>query len=92
MKAVRITKNTRDALKEYTDIKMSYDGIINRLINEVEDYMPLPNEIDNRFLNINLHEDTMDRIKSFSLTNGESYENIIIRMLLLSQTLNNIDD
>ena len=89
MKAIRITSETRDRLKEYTKENMNYDGIITRLINDVEDYMPTPNSDEPKYFNINLHEDNIHKLKAFGLTNGESYENIIIRMLLLAEDLNN---
>jgi predicted DNA binding CopG/RHH family protein len=78
-------------LKDYPDDNMPYDSIINRLIHEVSDYMPLV-ESDDRGININLHEDTMDKLKSYALTKGESYENILIRMLLISQSLNSSNE
>lgn len=87
MKAVKITHSLRDMLKEYPDVNMNYDAIINRLIHDVADNMPIIEE-DNTSLNINLHEDTMDKLKSYRLSKGESYENILIRMLLTSKTLN----
>lgn len=87
MKAVRINTKLRDMLKDYSDINLPYDAIINRLIHEVSDYMPLV-ESDDRNININLHEDTTDKLKAYALTKGESYENILIRMLIISQSLN----
>ena len=91
MKAVKINTKLRDMLKDYPDDNMPYDSIINRLIHEVSDYMPLV-ESDDRGININLHEDTMDKLKSYALTKGESYENILIRMLLISQNLNSSNE
>ena len=87
MKAIKINYDLRNELKDYPDEKMNYDAIINRLIHEVADYMPLSIN-DGNGVNINLHEDTMDKLKSYALTNGESYENILIRMLLISKSLN----
>lgn len=87
MKAVKINYDLRDMLKAYPDTNMNYDAIINRLIHEVSDYMPLV-EHNEGSININLHEDTMDKLKSYGLTKGESYENILIRMMLVSQSLN----
>lgn len=87
MKAIKINYDLKEALVNYSDVNTTYDGVINRLIHEVSDYMPLV-EQDTAPVNINLHEDTMDKLKSFRLTTGESYENILIRMLLISQSLN----
>ena len=88
MKAVKINHELRDMLKAYPNTNMNYDAIVNRLIHEVSDYMPLVEYTDSS-ININLHEDTMEKLKSYGLTKGESYENILIRMLLISQSLNN---
>ena len=91
MKAVKINYDLRNELKHYTDEKMNYDAVVNRLIHDVSDVMPLIKS-DSGAVNINLHEDTMDKLKAYGLTNGESYENILIRMLLVSKTLNNSDE
>ena len=91
MKAVKITQDVKQMLKEYPDDNMNYDAIINRLIHEVADVMPTMDDNSNP-ININLHEDTMDKLKSYRLSKGESYENIIIRMLLTSKSLNSIID
>lgn len=91
MKAVKISSGVRDMLKDYPITNMNYDGIVNRLIHEVSDEMPIMN-LDSRPININLHEDTMDKLKAYRLTTGESYENILIRMLLVSQSLNSSDE
>lgn len=91
MKSIKITHQLRDILREYPDEKMNYDAIINRLIHEVSDYMPIVGE-DTTSVNISVHEDTMDKLKAYKLSNGESYENILIRMLLVSQSLNSIDE
>lgn len=91
MKAVKITQDVRKMLKDYPDDNMNYDAIINRLIHDVADMMPIVDDNSNP-VNINLHEDTMDKLKSYRLSKGESYENIIIRMLLTSKGLNSIDD
>ena len=91
MKAVKITQDVRKMLKDYPDDNMNYDAIINRLIHDVADVMPIVDDNSNP-ININLHEDTMNKLKSYRLSKGESYENIIIRMLLTSKSLNSIND
>ena len=67
----------------------TYDNAVNELIDTVEDYMPLVDLSDESSVIINLEDDTVDRINSFKLSKGESIENILIRMLILSQVLNN---
>lgn len=91
MKPIKITKEIQKQLKEYTSEPMNYDAIVNRLIHEVSDYMPIVAYDDNP-VNIGLHEDTRDKLKSYRLTTGESYENILIRMLITSKTLNSSNE
>ena len=91
MKGVKINNDLKYELKQLYGADINYDGIVNRLIHDVSDYMPLVKS-DSNPVNINLHEDTMDKLKSYAFTNGESYENILIRMLLIAKDLNNIDE
>ena len=86
MKSVRISHSNKYAIKDYSN--GSYDDNINKLLDTVEDYMPLVNLSDDSSVIINLKDDTVDRINAFKLTNGESIDNIIVRMLVLSQILN----
>ena len=86
MKSIRISHSMKQTFK---DMNGTYDNIINELIDTVEDYMPLVDLTDESSVIINLEDDTVDRINSFKLSNGESIENILIRMLILSQVLNN---
>ena len=90
MKSIKITTDVRKALKSYSDENMSYDSIIMRLIHDVADIMPMVSS--SRGVNINIHEDTMDKLKAYKLSDGESYENIIIRMLIASKNLYNDDE
>ena len=90
MKAVRINYDLKYELQNYTDTKMNYDAIVNRLIHDVSDVMPVI-ESDSEKVNINLHKDTMDKLKAYALTTGESYENILIRMFLVAKDLNKMD-
>lgn len=91
MKAIKINYDLKQELNNYVDEKMNYDGIIVRLIHDVSDYMPIL-ESDSHGVNINIHEDTAEKLKAYALTTGESYENILIRMLLVAKDLNKIND
>lgn len=91
MKAIKINYELKNMLKEYSDDGVTYDGSINRLIHEVSDYMPIVSN-DVEAVNINIHEDTKDKLKSYSLTTGESYENILVRMFMVSQSLNSSNE
>ena len=86
MKSIRISHSMKQTFK---DMDGTYDNAVNQLIDTVEDYMPLVDLSDESSVIINLEDDTVDRINSFKLSKGESIENILIRMLILSQVLNN---
>lgn len=86
MKSIRISHSMKQTFK---DMDGTYDNAVNELIDTVEDYMPLVDLSDESSVIINLEDDTVDRINSFKLSKGESIENILIRMLILSQVLNN---
>lgn len=90
MKSVRVSHSMKNAIKEYAN--ESYDKNINQLIDYVEDYMPLVDLSDDSSVIINLEESTVDRINSFKLSNGESVDNILIRMMVMAQILNNSND
>ena len=90
MKSVRVSHSMKNAIKEYSD--GSYDKNINQLIDYVEDYMPLVDLSDDSSVIINLDESTVDRINSFKLSNGESMDNILIRMMIMAQILNNSNE
>ena len=86
MKSIRISHSMKQTFK---DMDGTYDNAVNQLIDTVEDYMPLVDLSDESSVIINLEDDTVDRINSFKLSKGESIENVLIRMLILSQVLNN---
>ena len=86
MKSIRISHSMKQTFK---DMDGTYDNAVNELIDTVEDYMPLVDISDESSVIINLEDDTVDRINSFKLSKGESIENVLIRMLILSQVLNN---
>ena len=86
MTTIQLTKHNKNKLKNYGS--GSIDKIINQLIDDVENHMNIINEYDSPSTTIRVSETTVDRLNSYKLTTGESYENIILRMLLLSKTLN----
>lgn len=62
----------------------TFDNKINKLIDDAGESMPVaPYDIFSRKSIINLSEDTIDRLRSFSLSEGESIENIVVRLLLM---------
>ena len=89
MKSIRISHSMKQTFK---DMNGTYDNAVNELIDEVEQYMPLVDLSDESSVIINLDDNTVDKINSFKLSNGESIENVLIRMLILSQVLNTDDE
>ena len=85
MKSIKVTNATKNTIKNYTD--GTYDESVQKLIEEVKDYLPLVDYEDNSTV-INLKEETVELLKSYRLSYGESIENILIRMLIISQILN----
>ena len=86
MTRMKIHRNNKKLLDEYSD--GTYEEKLSKLLEEVEEKIPLV-EIDNAPVsNMRISDELYDKIYSYKLTAGESMENIIIRMLLLSQSLN----
>lgn len=86
MTRIKIHRNNKKLLDAYAD--GTYEEKLSRLLEEVEEKLPLV-EIDNAPVsNMRISDELYDKIYSYKLTSGESMENIIIRMLLLSQSLN----
>lgn len=81
MKTVKISKNTRVALGNIRMDEESIDMIVNRLLDTVCD--DLDSDFTVGYININLNEDTMERIKSFKAYPTETYEHILLRALNL---------
>ena len=82
MKTLKISATNKDKLKKLKQGNESFDKLINRLLDSVEDDLPVMN-LDDRITNLGVNEDTLERLDSFALSKGESYENILLRILLL---------
>ena len=89
MTTIQLHKKTKNRLKEYDN--GSFDTIINKLIDDVENELPIIEIDDTPITSIRLKDDTIERLTAYKLT-GESYENTILRMLLLTQTINTTSD
>ena len=90
MPSIKIDRKNKQLLREYSE--GSFDKIINQLIDDVENYMPVI-PLENPLVStLPLKNDTMDRLKFYRLTESESYENIILRMLVTAQSLNSMND
>ena len=80
MRTIKIKRNTRDALRVVASDNESVDKVINRLLDDYGDDLrnttfPVGST------NVDVSADTMDRIKSFKLSEHESYDSILNRLL-----------
>lgn len=89
MTTIQIQKHNKELLKEYGD--GSFDNRINQLMQDIKEYVPL-DVMDTPTTSMRVDEDTIELLKSFRITPKESYENIIVRLLLLAKTLNINDE
>ena len=79
MKSARVSHSTKERLKQFDG--ETYDESINNLIDEVDEFMPLI-DYTKSTTPLSLNEDTMMRLKEYRLSYGESYDNIIIRLMI----------
>lgn len=86
VKKVKINPWNRDRLKNLNDY--SVDENLNTLMKIVENDMPFVKYPD-EMTSINLHEETVEKLDSFKICNGESRDAIITRMLLCYDEINN---
>jgi len=84
MTTIKITRDVRGLLKEYSMSDETVDDTVNRLLDEVESCMDIDMVFGNGSTNINVSPDTMERIKSFRVNENESYGRILHRALCLS--------
>ena len=89
MTTIQIQKHNKELLKEYGD--GSFDNRINQLMQDIKEYVP-SDVMDTPVTSMRVSEDTIELLKSFRITPKESYENVIVRLLLLAKTLNINDD
>lgn len=83
---IKISKYVRD---ELTNIEGgTFDKKLNTLMDIVEEFMPFVDCNDER-ANIKTNTDTLERLDKFRITTAESRDNIITRMLIMLDELNN---
>ena len=90
MTIVKIHKLNKMKLKGNDE--RTFDEIVTSLIDEVEQVMVKYELDDTMITSIKLNEETISRLEEFRLTNSESLENIIIRMMLVAKSLNTNDN
>lgn len=88
MKAVKFHKKNKNHLKE---LGGKYDDVVSQLISKVGESMPIVDIDYSPVSTIKLSEDTICKLESFKLTEGESLENVIVRMLI-AQSLYSAND
>ena len=85
MKSVKIHRQNKNRLKDYS--KGTFDEIVSKLIEDTENNMPVVDINESAYSSINLKEETIDKLRAYAVTDGESIENILIRMLITSHNL-----
>lgn len=63
-------------LINHSDIGESYDSVINRLLDEVEDDLKNRTEVTGYF-NVGVSDDTLNRLKSLKTSNNDSYTKLL---------------
>ena len=89
MATIYIQKHNKTKLKEYGD--ESYDKLINKLIEEVGEHMPVLEQMKTPKSTIRVNQETIDKLTQLKLYSEESYESVILRLMVLSKSLNSSD-
>lgn len=85
---IKISKYVRNQLE--TIDGGTFDKKLNTLIDIVENFMPFVEYGDER-TNIKTNSKTLERLDTFRITSTESRDNILTRMLIMLDELNNTD-
>lgn len=85
---IKITKNNFDKLNEIRNGTGTMDSTINKIMDQVDSFMPLVN-YSTDLSSIKLSTETLERIDTFHISNTESRNNIITRLLIAFDELNN---
>ena len=84
MVTIKIPREVRILLDEYSVDGESVEDTVNRLLDDVSDNMVF----DGGSININVSRDTMKRIKSYGTSGNESYGRILNRAYVIAKSLN----
>lgn len=85
---IKITKNNLDKLNEIRNGTGTMDSTLNKIMDYVDPFMPLVNYSAD-LSSIKLSTETLERIDTFHISNTESRNNIITRLLIAFDELNN---
>ena len=83
MVTVTIAYDIKSLLNEYKLDDETFDDAVNRLLDDVGSDMNMQ-ESNKSSINVNVSQDTMERIKSYSIRDNEPYGRILLRALLLA--------
>ena len=86
---IKITKNSFDILKEIRNNSGTMDSILNKIMDNVDSFMPFE-VYSNDLSSIKLSTETLNHIDTFHITEKESRNNIITKLLFDLDELNNI--
>ena len=87
MVTITITRDVRELLREYALDGESVEATVNRLLDDTMDYLDSDMVFGNGSVNINLSRNTMKRIKSYKIRDGEPYGRILHRALIVADEL-----
>lgn len=90
MTTIYIQKHNKNLIKEYGN--GTYDEIINQLIKDVGEYMPIIKHNKTPKSTIRLKQDTINILNELKLYPDESYESVILRLLILSKNINTMNE
>ena len=76
MRTIQISNKVKDALTEYSKMNESYDVVINRLLDEVEDELKNRVEVDG-YANVGVSDETLSRLQSLKLPYHDSYTKLL---------------
>ena len=82
----KISKMNHEKLKNFSD--GSIDKNLNLLMDVVEQHMPFVNYSD-EMKSINVYDDTLKRLDGFHITSSESRDNILTRMFIAFEEIDN---
>lgn len=87
-KVLRISEKNWQKLKDLN--KGSMDKTLNILMDNVEHQMPHVEYVNDKIKSVNVYPDTAERLDSFRLSDTESRDNIVTRMFITFDELENV--
>ena len=85
MKTVKIHKSYKQMLKEYSNGTLNEN--LSKLLSNFEDKLPVVDIDYSPVSTMQISEENIDKLSAYKIVEGESHESVIVRMLILAQTL-----